>query len=470
AEFGWTVDGKKFAGWTTDAAGNTPVADPFIMPAAATTVYAKWIAESDIRYTITYNPNGADGTPTPVEEIYGFKENVRIYNADELGFAKSGETFTGWNTAADGTGTTYHINQMFVIEDDLELYAQWSTESLFRVNYHPNGADNAQDTNPMIVYYKDTEKAAITPPGETETGFKKLNMKLSGWSKTTTGEVLYRASQSADMSLETSPLDLYACWTQGDYKVTYTTDGNLESDGDQLPEGNWYDEDERVDVSKGTDMIRVGYEYNGWKANTFVDVDPSSTTDTFTGDGTEYFYMPAQDVTLKAEWVDRTGETFTVMYDGNGYSGTGIPSDSTSYKYNEKVTVESHTMSYSGYNFVGWSTEQNGGTVYQQDQEFRITKDTTLYAKWSKTGGNNGGNDNGSAEVVDPEQPEKPHPPEKPDVPDKPGNSDESTPGYEDNDNAGTIALIFVIAWMTIAIAIFTYRWRDEDEKDRENR
>ena len=123
-------------------------------------------------------------------------------------------------------------------------------------------------------------------------------------------------------------------------------------------------------------------------------------------------------------------------------------------------------MSYSGYNFVGWSTERDSGTVYQQDQDFRITEDTTLYAKWSKAGGNTGEN-NDNTEIAEPEKPENPPPSKEPETPGDPG---PTVPGYEDNGNARTTAFISVIAWMAIAIAIFAYRQRDEDEEDRENR
>ena len=46
------------------------------------------------------------------------------------GFARSGYTFTGWNTQADGKGTAYKAGNSFTLTDkDTVLYAQWSKNS-----------------------------------------------------------------------------------------------------------------------------------------------------------------------------------------------------------------------------------------------------------------------------------------------------------------------------------------------------
>lgn len=44
-------------------------------------------------------------------------------------FTRSGYTFTGWNTAADGSGTSYTDGQNVTIANDLTLYAQWKADA-----------------------------------------------------------------------------------------------------------------------------------------------------------------------------------------------------------------------------------------------------------------------------------------------------------------------------------------------------
>jgi uncharacterized repeat protein (TIGR02543 family) len=38
---------------------------------------------------------------------------------------RSGYFFAGWNTAADGSGTTYQPNQTFALSNNVTLYAKW---------------------------------------------------------------------------------------------------------------------------------------------------------------------------------------------------------------------------------------------------------------------------------------------------------------------------------------------------------
>ena len=71
-------------------------------------------------YYVTFNSNGGVGTmPT-----------IAIKHADELiipanTFIHTGYNFTGWNTKADGTGTSYTYHQSITPTDNLILYAQW---------------------------------------------------------------------------------------------------------------------------------------------------------------------------------------------------------------------------------------------------------------------------------------------------------------------------------------------------------
>ena len=40
-------------------------------------------------------------------------------------FTRQGYTFTGWNTAADGSGTSYAEGDSLIVNADVTLYAQW---------------------------------------------------------------------------------------------------------------------------------------------------------------------------------------------------------------------------------------------------------------------------------------------------------------------------------------------------------
>lgn len=42
-------------------------------------------------------------------------------------FTRSGFIFTGWNTAADGSGTSYAPGAVLTLTNNITLYAQWTT-------------------------------------------------------------------------------------------------------------------------------------------------------------------------------------------------------------------------------------------------------------------------------------------------------------------------------------------------------
>lgn len=74
-------------------------------------------------YYVTYNGNGATGGFTTDETAYEEGNNVTVA---ANGYTRSGYTFNGWNTAADGSGTAYSAGgTISSISGNVTLYAQW---------------------------------------------------------------------------------------------------------------------------------------------------------------------------------------------------------------------------------------------------------------------------------------------------------------------------------------------------------
>ncbi|MDR0876132.1 MAG: InlB B-repeat-containing protein [Clostridiales Family XIII bacterium] len=75
-------------------------------------------------HTVTYNGNGnTSGTaPATASQTHGTKVTV----ASRGTLARTDYTFTGWNTAANGSGTAYAAGSSFTISDNITLYAQWN--------------------------------------------------------------------------------------------------------------------------------------------------------------------------------------------------------------------------------------------------------------------------------------------------------------------------------------------------------
>ena len=72
------------------------------------------------QYTVTFNGNGATGG-TMANEVASAPTALTA-NA----FTRTGYNFTGWNTAADGTGSAYANGALYPFAASTTLYAQWS--------------------------------------------------------------------------------------------------------------------------------------------------------------------------------------------------------------------------------------------------------------------------------------------------------------------------------------------------------
>ncbi|MDR1796878.1 MAG: InlB B-repeat-containing protein [Clostridiales Family XIII bacterium] len=76
-------------------------------------------------HRVYYHPNG--GTGSQVDALNPYYRYDQVSVKDRGSIQRDGYTFLGWNTKADGTGTSYSENQAnaFAIASDIVLYAQW---------------------------------------------------------------------------------------------------------------------------------------------------------------------------------------------------------------------------------------------------------------------------------------------------------------------------------------------------------
>ena len=73
---------------------------------------------------VKYYGNGADGGTAVADTVGMAGEDVTVASNT---YTKTGDTFSSWNTKADGTGTSYAPGASLELgETDITLYAQWS--------------------------------------------------------------------------------------------------------------------------------------------------------------------------------------------------------------------------------------------------------------------------------------------------------------------------------------------------------
>ena len=140
--------GYTFNGWNTAANGSgTAFAAGATLSniTANTTLFAQWTINT---YTVTYDGNGNDGGSAPVDgsSPYNFGSNVTVLGVGSL--TKSGYTFNGWNTAANGSGTAFAAGAtLSSIAANTTLFAQWLLANTYSVTYSGNGNTNGTCTS-----------------------------------------------------------------------------------------------------------------------------------------------------------------------------------------------------------------------------------------------------------------------------------------------------------------------------------
>ena len=77
-------------------------------------------------HTVTYLPNGATSGEAPVDSER-YREGTTVALAGNIGnLEKTGYAFAGWNSSADGSGTSYSVGTSIVIgQSDVTLYTEW---------------------------------------------------------------------------------------------------------------------------------------------------------------------------------------------------------------------------------------------------------------------------------------------------------------------------------------------------------
>jgi uncharacterized repeat protein (TIGR02543 family) len=111
-----TKSGYSFAGWFENASGGSALASVYSPSATgAITLYARW---TPLSRTVTFDANGGTGSMT--SQVSSSSALLSLNTISRSGFG-----FTGWNTAANGSGTTYAVDAIHPFTTSETLYAQW---------------------------------------------------------------------------------------------------------------------------------------------------------------------------------------------------------------------------------------------------------------------------------------------------------------------------------------------------------
>ncbi len=301
---------------------------------------------------IVYDGNESTSGAVPTVTYYNANSTASILGNTGL-LVKTGYTFSGWNTLADGSGTSYYADSTLTLSgSSVTLYAVWTDLPTYNVTYNLDGglADQA------LVNF-DSIQGAIVILND-GSGLTKSSYTFSGWSLVLEGDLV-----SSSFTMPGNSVTLYAVWTA---LPTYTVTYNLDGGSGTLPvDANNYIQDSLVNLNDGTGLINTGYSFTGWSLVLAGEILPSSYT------------IPGNNITLFAVWTP----TYTVTYNLDGGSGT-IPADSNNYLQGDTVTLDSGTgLTNTGYTFSGWAIESEGVVI--SSPYTILGNNVVLYALWS---------------------------------------------------------------------------------------
>lgn len=186
-------------------------------------------------FKVTYNGNGNTGGTVPTDNDYYFSTETITAKTNSGSLVKSGYTFNGWNTAADGSGTHYDDGTgTFSISSDTELYAEWSAaggtpptltaagsatvDAAFDVTFTDDATWRAAITSVKIGgttltagYSVSSGKITFTPSASSPAsllqtaGTKSISVQATGYADATVSQLI-NAGAPNKLSVQTQPV------------------------------------------------------------------------------------------------------------------------------------------------------------------------------------------------------------------------------------------------------------------------
>lgn len=342
--------GYIFTGWNTVANGSgTSYADEALFTTTAdVTLYAQWVP--GVARVVSFDRNAGLGTmPT---QTAGLSTALRANR-----FTRAGYTFTGWNTAANGSGFSYPERAVYSFQFDTVMYAQWEVAlPTYTVTFLSNGADDGTTIS---------QTTSGTKPLNLN-GFTRSEKSFLGWNTSNIATTaLYIDGQDFTFAQDTN---LYAIWA--DRAIRRVT---FQGNGDNAASTATQDSADRVQL-RANSFVRDGYTFVGW--NTLANWTGTNYSAT-------YAYSFAAPLTLWAKW----GQNISITYDGNGEDSGNAPSGQSDFRGSAGVTLaqNSGALLRTGYRLAGWNFLQDGtGTSFALGAtSVKLTSNRVLYAQWA---------------------------------------------------------------------------------------
>ena len=373
-----SILGKETATYQYNANGNNAVTIPITAAklhnadgtytetanaSAGTTIpYLDGVWGGAANITVDFDANGGEGTmPT-----WTGKPNTS-FDLPKNTFTREGYTFTGWNTAADGTGAAYADKAPVKFSENTALYAQWTQDPV--ITFDANGGKGTMGTQTV----KPNEATALTA-----NTFTRADYDFTGWNTAKDGTGTAYGDKANITTNEN--VTLYAQWTLHKYHVRW-----LNWDDTVLQKGDYTCED-----TAGWDYLNNETPSRPEDENyTYVFAMRWTPYDETKGiDG--WGFNPHEDVDFRA--VFNEFKKLTVTFNANGGIGTMDSVKIVNGGSGEYYTLPECGFTREGYDFAGWLITGTVGydtfETYElhdekwDDEMLLAFSDLTLKASW----------------------------------------------------------------------------------------
>ena len=222
AQNGFTRPGYTFTGWARDRRTNPSLqpGDRYTLTPGTTTLWAQWKADPA---HLIYNSNS--GSTSQTRRTDGVVDQTLTVIANP--FTRSGYTFTGWNTQADGRGRAYAAGNGFRLVADPKsnpvntsvLYAQWRINRV-TLKFDPNGGTGGYPDITVDAFTTVTIPADAKEPKVQRPGFR-----FTGWAMKPTpgaGDTILSPGKGTVSMPDRGSITVYAQWAPAMTTLPFT--------------------------------------------------------------------------------------------------------------------------------------------------------------------------------------------------------------------------------------------------------
>ena len=247
--------------------------------------YSDSIILDSSTYSISFNGNGNTGGSVPVSLTQTCCEEITLpSNSGSL--SRTGYSFIGWNTEADGSGISYSPNSSYVTPiGNVTLFARWAINT-YSISFNSNSSNGGIVPSPITGQFN----SQVTLPGNVG-NLAKVGYSLTGWNTQANGNGTFYTPGSK-FNIPATNTTLFAQWSINQYALLFDGNGSTSGTAPQTITQNFATQ---VVIPNNTGMLtRVGHVFASWNTGT----DGSGITYA-PGD---IFIFSANSMILYAQW------------------------------------------------------------------------------------------------------------------------------------------------------------------------